>query len=99
MHDPPRILVVDDNQTNRDILVTRLEAHGYQTLQAADGDEALRAATQHHPDLVLLDVMMPKLDGLEVCRRLKSDKSMPFIPIILVTARSDTKDIVSGLEA
>ena len=99
MHDPPRILVVDDNQTNRDILVTRLEAHGYQTLQAADGDEALRAATQHHPDLVLLDVMMPKLDGLEVCRRLKSDGALTFTPVILVTAKATTEDIVAGLDA
>jgi adenylate cyclase len=60
MNDPPRILVVDDNETNRDIIVTRLEANGYETLQAADGQEALAAVTQHHPDLVLLDVMMPK---------------------------------------
>jgi DNA-binding NtrC family response regulator len=63
MHDPPCILVADDNETNRDILVTRLEAHGYQTLQAADGEEALRGVAQHRPDVVLLDVMMPNLDG------------------------------------
>ena len=99
MHDPPRILVVDDSETNRDILVTRLEAHGYKTLQAADGEEALKAATQDRPDLVLLDVMMPKLDGLEVCRRLKSDGAMPFTPVILVTAKASTQDIVAGLDA
>lgn len=99
MHDPPRILVVDDNETNRDILVTRLEAHGYQTLQAADGEAALRGVTQHHPDVVLLDVMMPNLDGLEACRRLKSDRAVAFTPVILVTAKAATQDIVAGLDA
>ena len=99
MHDPPRILVVDDNEMNRDILVTRLEAHGYQTLQAADGEEALRGVAQHRPDLVLLDVMMPNLDGLEACRRLKSDRAVAFTPVILVTAKATTQDIVAGLDA
>jgi len=99
MHDPPRILVVDDNEMNRDILVTRLEAHGYQTLQAADGEEALRGVAQHRPDVVLLDVMMPNLDGLEACRRLKSDRAVAFTPVILVTAKAATQDIVAGLDA
>jgi adenylate cyclase len=99
MHDPPRILVVDDNETNRDILVARLEAHGYQTLQAADGEEALRGVAQHSPDLVLLDVMMPNLDGVEACRRLKSDRAVAFTPVILVTAKAATQDIVAGLDA
>ena len=75
MHKPPRILVVDDNEVNRDILVTRLEIHGYELLQAADGEEALAAAKQHLPDLILLDVMMPKIDGIEVTRRIKADAS------------------------
>jgi adenylate cyclase len=99
MNKPPRILIVDDNETNRDILVTRLQAHGYELAQAADGEEALTAAKSLLPDLILLDVMMPKLDGIEVCRRLKGDPAMPFTPIILVTAKSDTKDIVAGLNA
>lgn len=99
MNKPPRILIVDDNETNRDILMTRLGAHGYELAQAADGEEALAAAKSLLPDLILLDVMMPKLDGIEVCRRLKSDPAMPFTPIILVTAKSDTKDIVAGLNA
>ncbi len=99
MHSPPRILIVDDNETNRDILVTRLNVHGYELLQAADGEEALAAARQHRPDVILLDVMMPKLDGIEVTRRIKSDPDMPFTPIILVTAKADSKDIVTGLEA
>jgi adenylate cyclase len=99
MHSPPRILIVDDNETNRDILVTRLGAHGYDLKQAADGEEALAAVKEHLPDLILLDVMMPKIDGIEVCKRLKADESLPFTPIILCTAKADTKDIVTGLEA
>jgi adenylate cyclase len=98
MNNPALILVVDDNEINRDILVTRLESHGYKTLQAADGEEALVAVAQHRPDLVLLDVMMPNLDGLEACRRLKSDTTS-FMPIILVTAKAATRDVVEGLDA
>jgi adenylate cyclase len=99
MNNPARILVVDDNETNRDILVTRLGKHGYVLLQAADGEEALATAKQHLPDLILLDVEMPKLDGFEVCRRLKNDPSVPFMPIILCTARAASQDVVAGLEA
>jgi len=99
MHNPARILIVDDNETNRDILATRLATHGYELLQAADGEEALIAAKEQTPDLILLDVMMPKLDGVEVCRRLKGDATLPFIPIILVTAKADSKDVVAGLDA
>ena len=99
MHNPPRILIVDDNETNRDILVTRLGAHGYDLKQAADGEEAITATKEHQPDLILLDIMMPKLDGIEACKRLKSDPTLPFIPIILCTAKADTKDVVTGLEA
>jgi adenylate cyclase len=99
MNDPPLILVVDDVEANRDILVTRLEASGYRSVQAADGEEALAMARRHLPDLILLDVMMPKIDGIEVCRRLKADPTMPFTPIILVTAKTDSKDVVAGLDA
>jgi adenylate cyclase len=99
MNEPPRILVVDDNETNRDILITRLQKHGYELLQAADGEEALASVAQHRPDLILLDVEMPKLDGFEVCRRLKNDPAMPFIPIILCTARAASADVVTGLDA
>jgi class 3 adenylate cyclase/CheY-like chemotaxis protein len=99
MHDPPRILIVDDNETNRDILKTRLATQGYELCQAADGEEALSSARELLPDLILLDVMMPKLNGFEVCRRLKNDHSLPFMAIILVTAKADSKDVVAGLDA
>jgi adenylate cyclase len=84
---------------NVDILQTRLAVHGYEILTATDGEEALAMARAQQPDLILLDIMMPKMDGIEVCRLLKSDGALPFIPIIMVTAKADTKDIVAGLEA
>jgi adenylate cyclase len=99
MHDPPRILIVDDHETNRDILAKRLATQGYDLCQATDGEEALDAAKTLLPDLILLDVMMPKLNGIEVCRCLKGDAALPFMSIILVTAKSDTKDVVVGLDA
>src|SRR3984957_9094913 len=98
MHDPPRILIVDDNEANRDILATRLATQGYALCEAADGEEAIAAAKTHLPDLILLDVMMPKLNGFEVCRRLKNDAALPFMTIILVTSMVDTKDIVAGFD-
>jgi adenylate cyclase len=96
---PPRILIADDSPSNRDILQTRLAVQGYELLTATNGEEALEIARESQPDLILLDVMMPKLDGFEVCRRLKADSSLPLIPVILVTAKTDSKDIVAGLEA
>jgi class 3 adenylate cyclase/CheY-like chemotaxis protein len=84
---------------NVDILKTRLAVHGYELLTASDGAEALAVASVQQPDLILLDIMMPKIDGIEVCKRLKADASLPFMPIIMVTARADSKDIVAGLDA
>ncbi len=99
MRVPPRILIVDDTPANVEILEMRLAAHGFEILTAGDGEEALAIIGDKRPDLILLDIMMPKIDGIEVCRRVKSDNSLPFIPIILVTAKSDPKDVVVGLEA
>lgn len=98
MRSPARILIADDNAANLDILRTRLASQGYEIVTAMDGDAALEAAREHLPDLILLDIMMPKRDGFEVCRLLKSDAALPFMPIILVTAKGDTRDIVAGLE-
>jgi adenylate cyclase len=99
MHDPPRILVVDDNESNLDIAKTRLESQGYDVVTAVDGETALNRVRDAAPELILLDIMMPKLDGIEVTRLLKSDRTLPFIPIILVTAKADAKDVVAGLDA
>jgi adenylate cyclase len=96
---PPRILIVDDTPANVHILKARLAAHGYDIVTATDGEAALVAVKETEPDLILLDVMMPKMDGIEVCRLLRADASVPFIPIIMVTAKSDPKDVVAGLEA
>ena len=90
---------MDDTPANVHILQARLAANGYDIATATDGEEALAAVRDTQPDLILLDVMMPKLDGLEVCRRLRADASLPFIPIIMVTAKTDPQDIVAGLEA
>jgi len=99
MRDPPLILVVDDNESNVDILKTRLTSQGYAVTTAGDGVAALERARAELPDLILLDVMMPKLDGFEVARRIKADPSLPFMPIVLVTAKADVKDVVAGLDA
>lgn len=99
MRTPPLILIVDDNPTNLDILQTRLAAHNYEILTAKDGETGLATARETQPDLILLDIMMPKMDGIEVCRRLRADTSLPFMPIIMVTAKADSKDVVAGLEA
>jgi adenylate cyclase len=96
---PPRILVVDDDPTNVELLRVRLSAQGYEVITAVDGEEALQRARELQPDLVLLDVMMPKLDGISVLKEIKADITLGFIPIILVTAKAETRDIVQGLEA
>jgi class 3 adenylate cyclase/CheY-like chemotaxis protein len=99
MRTPPLILIVDDNPANVEILQMRLLANNYHTVTAADGEMGLAMARDKLPDLILLDVMMPKIDGLEVCRRLKNDPGLPFMPIIMVTAKADSRDIIAGLEA
>ena len=77
----------------------RLEAHGYEVVTAADGEEALARAREVGPDLVLLDIMMPKLDGISALKQLKQDTSLGFVPVILLTAKSDTADVVAGLDS
>jgi adenylate cyclase len=99
MRDPARILVVDDVADNVEILRMRLASLGYEVVVAEDGEQALARVHETLPDLILLDIMMPKIDGLEVVRRLKADASLPFIPVILVTAKASQKDVIAGLDA
>ena len=99
MRDPPLILAVDDTPENLEILTMRLEVNNYVVKTARDGEEGLKLARELKPDLVLLDIMMPKLDGIAVVRELKNDPALCTIPVILVTARADTRDVVQGLEA
>jgi two-component system cell cycle response regulator len=95
----PRILIVDDHEDNVELLRMRLDAWGYRTASERDGEAALAAVEADPPDLVLLDVMMPKVDGFEVARRVKANRNLPFIPIIMQTALDSTEDKVQGLEA
>jgi adenylate cyclase len=99
MREPPLILVVDDVPDNVEILQMRLESQGYEVVTAGDGVEALEKTRELRPDLILLDIMMPKMDGIETVKRLKADASLPFIPVILVTAKADGADVVAGLES
>ena len=93
--DSSTILLVDDEESVRKVLTFPLERDGFTVVQAADGEEALRRFGETAPDLVVLDIMLPKLDGLEVCKRLRATSS---VPIIMLTARDDELDKVIGLE-
>lgn len=92
-----KILIVDDEPVNRDVLIAFLDESGHELIEAGTGQEALAQVKQHAPDLVLLDVMMPEIDGFEVVRRLRAQVS-EYLPIILVTARSDLDSRIEGLD-
>lgn len=93
-----RILIVDDNIDAVELLRKRLRSEGYDTGEAYDGEEALTKVTEYNPDLVVLDVMMPKLDGYEVCRQLKVNENTKYIPVLMLTAKSDVESKVKGLD-
>ena len=93
-----KILVVDDNPVNRKILVSMLDREGYQPVEASDGWEALHQAALEDPDMILLDVMMPAMDGFEVCRELKSNPHFADTPILFLSALDQASDKVKGLE-
>ena len=95
----PSVLVVDDVKANRELLDGHLAALGYEVREAADGQAALDAIDAAEPDLVLLDIEMPKIDGLEVCRRIKSHPLRRLVPVVLITARSDRATRLAGLQA
>lgn len=90
------ILLVEDDPRIRQVLELALQDHGYDVRSAATGEQALEQVAERRPDVLLLDLMLPGMDGLEVCRRLRSEGDLP---IIAVTARSDSSDVVAGLEA
>jgi two-component system cell cycle response regulator len=94
-----RILVVDDHEDNIEVLRVRLESWGYDTEACDNGFDAITSVEKAPPDLILLDVMMPEIDGMEVARRIKGNKALPFIPIIMQTALDSTEDKVQGLES
>lgn len=94
----PRILIADDNEVNINLLQAQLSTQNYEIETARDGQEALDALSRSMPDLILLDIMMPKVDGYEVCRRVKDDLRSTFVPIIMLTALSDMSDKIKALE-
>jgi len=95
----PNILLVDDNQQNIELLQAYLEELDCRTLSANDGPEALEVANKTRPDLILLDIMMPKMSGFEVCKKLKNNPETSHIPIIMVTALSEFGDIERAITA
>jgi DNA-binding response OmpR family regulator len=94
-----RVLIADDDADILALVAFRLERSGYEVLQATDGEEALRLAVEAHPDLAVLDVMMPKMDGYEVTRRIRDNAATSGLPVILLTARAQQSDVDQGLLA
>jgi DNA-binding response OmpR family regulator len=93
-----KILLVDDEEDILDFLELILEEQGYSVIKANSGQEALAAAQMHRPELILLDVMMPEMDGWEVLKLLKSDEEIAHIPVAMLTARTEMKDKIQGLQ-
>ena len=94
-----RILVVEDDPRGYRLLDFRLKSQSHEVIGAIDGGEALEVASKEKPDLILLDIMIPVIDGFQVLRKLKSQAETKNIPVIMLTARNQEKDIVDGLEA
>jgi DNA-binding response OmpR family regulator len=97
--DQPVVLAADDDEDILELVTFRLERSGYTVVQARDGEQALTLAQEKQPDLALLDVMMPKLDGFEVTRRLRANEATSRMPIILLTARAQDADVQEGFDA
>ncbi|MGL1892363.1 MAG: response regulator transcription factor [Spirochaetaceae bacterium] len=93
-----KILIIEDEKDILELIAFNLECSGYEVLKASDGEVGLKLAKEANPDLVLLDLMLPGIDGFDVCRGLKQEKNSRNIPIIMLTARGEDTDIVSGLE-
>jgi adenylate cyclase len=96
---PATILVVDDDPVIQKLLAVNFEMEGYRVVTAGDGEEALAQVAIERPDAVVLDVMMPKIDGIEVVRRMRADVAAATIPVLLLSARAQAKDIAEGLDA
>jgi two-component system alkaline phosphatase synthesis response regulator PhoP len=92
------ILIIEDDEDIRELLVYNLEKHGYEVEEVESGETGLVSADTHRPDLILLDLMLPGMDGLSVCRQLKAGKATHEIPIIIISAKGEEADIITGLE-
>jgi DNA-binding response OmpR family regulator len=97
--DAKTVLIADDDDDIRELVAYRMTRSGYAVLQATNGEEAVELATAERPDLAILDVMMPRLDGFEVVRRLRAQEETARIPIILLTARAQDADVARGFGA
>jgi DNA-binding response OmpR family regulator len=95
----PVVLVADDDADIRQLVTFRLERAGYEVVEAADGEQALEVCGQVRPDLAVLDVMMPKLTGYDVTRRIREDEALRSMPVILLTARVQESDVAQGFDA
>jgi DNA-binding response OmpR family regulator len=95
----PKILIADDHPQNAELLEAHLDGAGYDVRIAVNGDETLRVAREWQPDLVLLDIMMPKLSGFEVCQRLRSDPALATVGILMITALDQPTDVERALDA
>ncbi len=98
MHSNPKILIVDDNVDTVELLRKRFHADGYDTAEAYDGEQCLQKVSEYDPDVIVLDVMMPKMSGYEACEQLKSDETTKHIPVLMLTAKSEVPDKVKGLD-
>ncbi|WP_424976179.1 phosphate regulon transcriptional regulator PhoB [Dinoroseobacter sp. S124A] len=98
MTEQPTVLLVEDEPAQREVLSYNLEAEGFRVAEAENGDEAMLLVEEEHPDIIVLDWMLPVVSGIEVCRRLKSKPDTRTIPIIMLSARSEEVDRVRGLE-
>ena len=98
MNQKPRILIVDDHKVNIELLKAQLKPYPYELDSAFDGEEALAKVFKNKPDLVLLDLMMPKMSGYEVCKAIKQHKDTRFIPVVIITALSDLEDKIKAIE-
>src|SRR5215468_1282128 len=99
MRSAPTVLVVDDDSNNVDYLEQELEGLGYRTISARNGEEAIAIVKSSPPDLILLDIMMPVMDGFATCRILKDSEETRFIPVIIMTALDGIEDRVKGIKA
>jgi two-component system, cell cycle response regulator DivK len=96
---PKTILIVEDNELNMKLFNDLLQAHGYGTVQTTDGREAIGLAREHHPDLILMDIQLPEISGLEITKMLKADDALKSIPVVAVTAfamKGDEEKILEG---
>jgi CheY-like chemotaxis protein len=96
---PPRVLIADDNAQGVELLEAYLGDYDYEIRTAADGEETLRLVAQWHPDLILLDIMMPKISGFEVCKRLRADPATRDVAVLMITALDQPSDVERAVEA